>query len=667
MHVSTRGGDRNPDGGDRNPVGGDRFSDDLEAVAQRRFGVPSLYPWQTEAMVALLRGQRRVLVVAPTGGGKSLCYQLPAALLPGTTVVVSPLIALMEDQVRALTERGVAATWLSSTLEPGERAARLARLRAGRYELVYVAPERLAQPGMLELLAALRPPLVAIDEAHCIAHWGHDFRPDYLRLREVLQRLRPPHVLACTATATPQVRVEILGQLGLVPDEVTTVLRGFARENLHLSVREIDGMRARVRAADAALREALGDRADPRGGGIVYTVTRRVAEETAAALRDRGWDATAYHAGLDGALRQAINDRFAAGELDLVVATKAFGMGIDRADIRAVVHVQPPGSIEEYYQEVGRAGRDGAPAVGLLLAGSADFGLRRWLIELDAGRDDLSAEQRAANRARHWARFLDLMRYVEAGSCRHDFILRYFGDDQEVLGGCGHCDVCQRLAAGDTAPPAITDADARRVRIALAAVHAVQRRVGLHAVAEMLHGARSERMRRLELLHLRAHGALQDQPRPWIVALLRRLITAGLVDLTPTNRPVPFLTPRGRVVLRRELPVQVIPPPPEAGLARPPKEPARRPRPPSPELAPADAPLFEALRTARLQMAREREVPAYCIATDRTLREIATHRPHDLLQMAEIHGMGPTRQFSVGERLVEVVLREERGLETVES
>lgn len=639
--------------------GGVRISDDLEDQLRRRFGLPSFHPWQREAVDALLHGRRKVLVVAPTGGGKSLCYQLPATELPGTTLVVSPLIALMEDQVRGLTGRGIPATWLSSTLDGSERAARIARMRAGRYKLVYVAPERLAQPGMIGLFAALRPPLVAIDEAHCISHWGHDFRPDYLRLRQVLDALRPPHVLACTATATPFVREEILEQLGIDAAQATVVLRGFARENLHLTVREIDGMAARVRAADAVLREALGNPEAPRGGGIVYTVTRRVAEQTADALADRGWGARAYHAGLDAGEREAVNRTFTTGELDLVVATKAFGMGIDRADIRAVVHVQAPGSIEEYYQEVGRAGRDGLPAAGLLLSGSADFGLRRRLIEFDGSREAHSDEQRAANRARHWALFLDLMRYVEAGSCRHDFILRYFGDDHELLGGCGHCDVCQALAGGgpDEADRALSEDDALTVRKVLAGVARTRRRAGLHAVAEMLHGAQSERLRRMEMLHLRSHGALAEHPRPWIVALLRRTITAGLADLTPTDYPVPFLTPRGQAVMHGEAPVQLLLPPPEAGLARPPKRKARSPRPPAPELDPDDAALFEALRTARLEMARDRQLPAYCIATNRTLREIATHRPRTTLELAEIHGMGPTKLFTVGERLLEVVER----------
>jgi len=583
MQDSTMGAVRIPDGGDRIPDGGDRFPDGLQDRLRERFGLPSFHPWQREAIDALLHGRRKVLVVAPTGGGKSLCYQLPATELPGTTLVVSPLIALMEDQVRGLTERGIPATWLSSTLDGSERAARMARMRAGLYKLVYVAPERLAQPGMIEFFAALRPPLVAIDEAHCISHWGHDFRPDYLRLRQVLDGLRPPHVLACTATATPFVREEILAQLGIDADQATVVLRGFARDNLHLTVREIDGMAARVRTADDALREALGDPAAPRGGGIVYGVTRRVSEQTAAALVDRGWRARAYHAGLEAREREEVNCSFASGSLDLVVATKAFGMGIDRADIRAVVHVQAPGSIEEYYQEVGRAGRDGLPAAGLLLSGSADFGLRRRLIELDGSREEHSDEQRAANRARHWALFLDLMRYVEAGSCRHDFILRYFGDDHELLGGCGHCDVCRQLAEGGGSRPGLSDDDALTVRKALAGVFRTRRRAGLHAVAEMLHGAQSERLRRMEMLHLRSHGALAEHPRPWIVALLRRTITAGLADLTPTDYPVPFLTPRGQAVMRGEAPVQLLLPPPEAGLARPPsaRHGSPAPRPPN--------------------------------------------------------------------------------------
>ncbi|MGB0678575.1 MAG: RecQ family ATP-dependent DNA helicase, partial [Polyangiales bacterium] len=405
-------------------------SDAWRSQLRTRFGLEDFRPWQLEAVTALLEGPGQVLVVAPTGGGKSLCYQFPATVLGGTTVVVSPLIALMQDQVRALQARGIAATYLASDLPREERRRREQALMQGHYALVYVAPERLAMRHALEVFARLAPPLVAVDEAHCIAQWGHDFRPDYLALGDFLAALRPPRVLACTATATPQVRREIIERLGFGPDEMCTVLRGFARPNLHLAARQVAGAGQIRTGVRQALQQALGTPDRPQGAAIIYAATRKQSERHASELATLGWRAGCYHAGLEPHLRAAVSTAFADGSLDVVVATNAFGMGIDRADIRLVLHVQAPGSIEAYYQEVGRAGRDGAPAKGILLSSTGDFGLRRRLIEGDASGD-------AAWREHQWQMFLDVMRYLDAGSCRHDFILRYFGDEQEILGGCG--------------------------------------------------------------------------------------------------------------------------------------------------------------------------------------------------------------------------------------
>jgi ATP-dependent DNA helicase RecQ len=621
---------------------------ELEEILATRFGLPSFRPWQREAVVELLEGSGRVLVVAPTGGGKSLCYQFPAVVLGGTSVVVSPLIALMDDQVRSLGDRGIAATYLASTLDPAELRAREQGLAAGKYQLVYVAPERLRSGWLVSLLTKLAPPLVAIDEAHCISQWGHDFRPDYLRIGDVLRTLRPARVLACTATATPAVRAEILQRLDMPAGDTSVVLRGFARPNLHLGVEEIDGMTARRKLVIARAGELLGSAASPKGGAIIYAGTRRNTERFAEAFVDEGWRCGRYHAGLAASERESVSARFARGALDVVVATNAFGMGIDRPDIRLVAHVQAPGSIEQYYQEVGRAGRDDLPAHGLLLSGVSDYGLRRRLIAL--GADEMHDPTYLQ---RQWDMFLDLMRYVEAGSCRHDFILRYFEDEKELLGGCGHCDVCERLEEGQVAARAGDDAEIV-VRKALAGVARLKRRAGLTALATSLHGKSTQRVRQLGLDELSTHGILKDHDQAWILSLLRRLMTAALIDVTDGDFPVPYLTSEGVRVMKAAAPARVLLPPP-AARSRSKKRDRSAERPKEKTPAAGDATLFEALKSARREQAQTKGVPAYVICHDRTLVDMAARRPRDHHELQQVHGMGPARIDAYGAAFLAVV------------
>ena len=627
-------------------------SDSLDDVLRERFGLAAFRPWQREAIEGIVQGSGRVLVVAPTGGGKSLTYQVPAAILPGTTLVLSPLIALMEDQVRALEARGIPATFLASSVDPATRRAREAALVRGQYKLVYAAPERLASDAFVDLLARLDVPLVAVDEAHCIAQWGHDFRPDYLRIGRLLQRLRPPRVLACTATATPAVRAEIRVQLQL-GDECIEVLRGFARPNLHLSARNVDGPREAKVEALAVLSEALGDPGSPRGGAIVYAATRRQTEQWAELLRGMKWNAAAYHAGMAADERSRVASRFAKRSVDVVVATNAFGMGIDRADIRAVVHVQPPASIEAYYQEVGRAGRDGAEARGLLLCSAADIGLRRRLAT--TGTDGSPAPVDMAARA--WGLFRELLTYLDARTCRHDFILRYFGDEREVLGGCGHCDVCAALdeQGAEDSHDSEREEAARLVRMALSAVARARQRGGMGAVAEMLAGTDSERTRRFGFTELSTFGLLKDRQPAWILALLRALLAAGWIDLTPTDHPVPLITQAGVDVMRGTGSVRFALPP----IRRTRTKKHASPRDATPRAGPSMESLdalgqarFEKLRARRALMARERGVPAYVVAHDRTLVEMASRAPRSHAELLQVFGMGPARVESYGDELL---------------
>ncbi len=628
---------------------------DVDEILRTRFGLDAFRPGQREAIDALLGDPGQVLLVAPTGGGKSLTYQLPAALLPGVTIVISPLVALMEDQVRGLTARGIPATYVASSIDGYERRAREQAAREGAFKLFYCAPERLASSGFIEFLASCPVDLVAIDEAHCISQWGHDFRPDYLRIGEVLRRVKPPRVLACTATATPRVRDEIRERLGL--ERAHELIRGFARPNLHLSARSVDGVKDARKLRDEALENALGSPKAPKGSAIVYCATRKSTEQVAAELAAKKWTVAAYHAGMDSERRAEVNAAFASGKLDVVVATNAFGMGIDRADVRAVVHMQPPASLEAYYQEVGRAGRDGDEAHGLLLCSGSDVALRRRLCE--GGMDGPAPKELAA---RAWNLFRELLRYLDAGSCRHDFILRYFGDEREVLGGCGHCDVCGDLdgeVEGD-AKAETSAQDAIDIRKALAGVARAKQRGGLVAIGEMLHGVASERVERFGFDTLSTFGLLKHRPAHFVVALLRTLLAAGFIDLTPTDHPVPFLTATGWEIMKGNGPIRIRLPredaePRAGGRARREKRERASKVTEGPPLTPDEQALFDALRQHRAERAKERRLPAYVIAQDATLTEIARVRPKSPSELLGIRGMGPLRIENYGDGFLEVV------------
>ena len=632
---------------------------DLER-ALARLGYAAFRPGQREAIETLIE-RGRLLLVAPTGGGKSLTYQLPATLLPGTTLVVSPLVSLMADQVQALAARGVAATFLASTLDAGEMRRRMARMAAGRLHLVYVAPERLTFPGFRGLLRDLDCPLVAVDEAHCISEWGHDFRPEYLEIGGLLAELEHARVLACTATATPVVRDEILARLGLGPD-TPQIVRGFARPNLSLRALEIGSDRERPRAVDAALAEALGGPGRGRGTAIVYAPTRKQAEQEGERLLGRGWRARVYHAGLGAAARESAQRDFAGGEAEIVVATNAFGMGIDRPDVRAVIHLGPPGSIEAYYQEVGRAGRDGADALGLLLVSGRDLPLRRALLE--RGTDGVLADPAVLEHK--WGLFLELIRWVEGGSCRHDAILRYFGDEAETLDGCGRCDVCRALSgAGERVD---SETATLIVRKALSGAARVHGRFGLQTAVKLVHGDADPRLERAGLTRVQTFGNLREHTSEWLLALFRRCITAGWISFTGGERPVVVLTEDGRAVMKGERPARLLLPSSSGGRA------ADRPgsrrstvAPPAPAAVPpaastvsdepdaASAALFEALRRHRLDVAREEGIAPFIVASDRTLRDVARLRPRTLDELQIAYGIGRQKALRYGRRLLQVV------------
>ena len=643
-------------------------------TALRDLGYSAFRPGQREALETLFQ-HRRLLLVAPTGGGKSLIYQLPATMLEGTTLVISPLIALMQDQVSALQARGVAATYLASTLSDEEARARLRGIRAGDYRLVYVAPERLPYPGFQDLARELDPPLVAIDEAHCISHWGHDFRREYLAIGDFVKQFPRAMVLACTATATPAVRDDIVTQLKLGPD-TPQILRGFARPNLSLRVGTPETATELRLAIDDALAEALGGPGPAGrkpGAAILYCLSRADTEAEAKRLRAAGWRAGWYHAGLSGDLRSEVQKRFMTGELDVVAATNAFGMGIDRADVRAVIHLSPPDSVEAYYQEVGRAGRDGEEAFGLLLLRLSDIPRRKSLIERGASQDGAGA----AWVEHRWSMFRDLLRWAEGGTCRHDAILRYFGDEVETLHGCGRCDVCRELAEGGTEDESGRSAESRAVAMAiLAAVRLVDQRLGFKVTVKFLRGEKDDRLVRYGLGGHRDAGALARYSEAWLGQALQRCVTAGWVDFTDGEYPLLMLTDLGKAVLAGKRDARLILPALQAtGARRTARGETRRAAPSARTGGTRAAGLpgalgarsddkpagyterFDALRRWRLERARADSVPAFVVASDRTLDDVALLAPTDVDDLRLCYGIGPAKVEKYGEEILEVLKR----------
>ena len=615
---------------------------DLDS-ALHQLGYDAFRPGQREAVETLLE-DGRVLLVAPTGGGKSLCYQLPAMLLPGTSLIISPLIALMADQVAALEARGVAATFLASTLDAATIRERLEKLARGDYKLVYIAPERLGAPQFRQVLNQLQVPMIAVDEAHCISEWGHDFRPEYMDIGRLVAELAPDHVMACTATATLVVRDEILVRLGLPPDTAQLV-RGFARPNLALRATEVASAAERRRLTDESLVEALGGPGKGRGTAIIYAGTRKGTEAEAERLHRNGWHVAPYHAGLSSEERSRSQQAFIDGELEIVVATNAFGMGIDRGDVRAVIHLAPPGSVEAYYQEVGRAGRDGTDAIGLMCWQQADLPKRRRLLEWN----DEGGEHLADIIDHKWNLFLELIRWAEGGSCRHDAILRYFGDEAETLAGCGRCDVCLDVNSGQV------DAEEATLlaRKLLSGVARLGGRFGLKQVVRLLHGEPEDRLARMGLTETPTFGILRERSNDWITRALGRCVTAGWIRFSGDEHPVVALTDDGVAVMRGQRPARWIPPPDRSRSET--RQRARTEAVHDDSLSAADRDLFEALRAERLRLAQEKGVPAYVVAHDRTLRELATLRPGSMEALSQVPGLGPKKAERYGEAFLDVI------------
>jgi ATP-dependent DNA helicase RecQ len=593
------------------------------AALKRFFGFESFRPLQ-EAIVGDVLAGRDVFALLPTGGGKSLCYQLPAVMRPGLTVVVSPLIALMKDQVDGLLAAGVPATFLNSSLEPEEARRRQRRLERGEFHLLYLAPERLALPHVREELARWNVARFAIDEAHCISEWGHDFRPEYRRLTELRSAFPDVPLLALTATATGRVRQDILDLLGL--RDPRCYAASFNRPNLTY----------RVLPKRETYRSLLGFvHARAPESGIVYAASRRGAEELAAKLSADGVTALPYHAGLSAAERTRHQERFVRDDVRVICATVAFGMGIDKPNVRFVVHHDLPKNLEGYYQETGRAGRDGLPADCLLFFSPGDAAKQRVFIGEKSG----EAERELALR-----QLRQMIDYAERSDCRRRALLAYFGE--EFAGACAGCDNCLE-------PPALVDETLAAHKF-LSCVVRIRRRgfaVGLHHVVDVLLGRQTENVRRWEHDYLTTFGIGKELSRERWLGVGRELVRAGLLRQAPGAFSVLELTERGRVVLGERAPVML----PAPAAAAPRGAAARRRAAPERATASAGAgaadehEIFELLRALRKRIADERDVPAYVIFPDTTLRAMARELPRNATELRAIAGVGDKKLSAFGD------------------
>jgi ATP-dependent DNA helicase RecQ len=598
---------------------------DLHAVLERYWGYTSFRPLQQEAMEAIL-GDRDSVVVLPTGGGKSLCFQAPALVRPGLALIVSPLISLMKDQVDTLVGNGVAAACYNSALAPDVKASVMAGMREGRFKLLYVSPERLVGEGsesFVSLLAACGVRFVAVDEAHCISQWGHDFRPEYRQLGRLRERFANVSLHAYTATATGRVRHDIATQLGL--REPIELVGSFDRPNLVY----------RVLARTNVKRTLLDLLGRHRGeAGIVYCTSRREVDALAAWLTESGVRTRAYHAGLSDQERARNQDAFLNESADVVVATVAFGMGIDRSDVRFVVHVGSPRSVEHYQQEAGRAGRDGLEAECVLIYSSADF--LKWRVMLERS-GELNDAAKGLLR--------DMERYAAGVGCRHRHLVEYFGQPHGRQ-NCAACDYC--LEELEPVPEPILLA-----RKILSSVARVGQRFGAAHVTSVLRGHASEQVLTRGHQELSTFGLLKEASIPEVRGYIEQLIAYRLLRQTDDQFPVLMLTAKGLALMKDPASE------PDLTLAR--QRSPERTRGPKRARVEAeswdgvDRTLFDRLRAVRLEIARARGVPPYVIFHDTTLRELARLKPQSLEALRAVYGVGVRKADDLGVTFLDAI------------
>jgi len=584
-------------------------------VLRDTFGYDTFRSPQQEIVETVLGGDD-ALVIMPTGGGKSLCYQLPSLMLPGVTVVISPLIALMADQVASADQFGIRAAALHSNLATHEQIAIREQLLAGELNLIYLSPERVQQEETQQLLMQIQLSLVAIDEAHCVSQWGHQFRPDYLAL-DWFRRKRPEiPIIALTATANEQTREEIRSRLGM--PEAAVFVAGFDRPNIYYQVQH------RGNARDQLLKLLTAHAGDC---GIVYCLSRKKVEQTSAWLQTQGYDALPYHAGLSSDTRDNHQTRFLKEDSVIIVATIAFGMGIDKPDVRFVAHLDLPKSIEAYYQETGRAGRDGGPADAWMVYGLQDVMLHRQMLSNQADPQQQRIEQHKLN---------TMLAFCELTSCRRQVLLSYFGDD---LGEpCGHCDNC-------ITPPDAWDATLL-VQQLLSAIYRTGQRFGAGYVISVVRGGGDPRIERNQHDALQVFGIGKDLSEPEWRSVVRQLLVRGLIEADIEGHGGLRLTQACKPILRGEETIS---------LSRTVAPVKTRRRSATPEDLDYDEHLYEQLRALRTELAEEEGIPPYVIFHDRSLKEMAAMKPDSLSAMLDISGVGQSKLTRYGERFLHVL------------
>ncbi len=586
-------------------------------ILNEQFGYAAFRGRQAEIIDHVAQGGD-ALVLMPTGGGKSLCYQIPSLLRSGVGVVVSPLIALMQDQVGALRQVGVRAAFLNSTLSPWEASEVESQCRNGDLDLLYLAPERLLTPRTLELLEGSSIALFAIDEAHCVSQWGHDFRPEYLQLSALHERFPQVPRIALTATADTPTRNDIVRRLEL--RAARQFIGGFDRPNIRYRMRQSDNPRPEL------LR--FLEREHQGNSGIVYCLTRRKVEAVSSWLAGKGWNALPYHAGLASDVREQHQQRFLREEDVVMVATIAFGMGIDKSNVRFIAHLDLPKSVEAYYQETGRAGRDGLPADAWMGFGLQSLVTLRFMMQTSAaGEEQKRIEQRKLEA---------MLGLCEITSCRRQALLAYFGE--QLADPCGNCDNC--LEAPKTWDGTVA------AQKAMSAVYRTGQRFGVNYLVDLLRGAENARLRGFGHDQLRVYGIGSDmQPRQWR-SVFRQLIARGLLDVDVEGHGSLRLTPKARPVLRGEQ---------RLDLRLDSEGPAPRARRKRVELDAAQGPIWDALKAKRRELAERQGVPPYVIFHDATLLEMIRSRPRTADELLRIDGIGVHKLERYGEAFLEVL------------